>query len=390
MTGAFARRGWPGRPAGPPAIRARRVRPHRPLLGASFAAWLIAGAADPAAAYRYYPEWDVLAAEAVRWRPDDFPLRFHLQDNVPEFLDGARWREIVQGALGQWSAIPSAEVSLRLAPGLTPPAAGGGAFGDGADANDGRFTIGWLPPDGLPGPLAYAVLTWSDRRRMTSCDIVFVTATFMQLAEAGVTAAEVERVIRTTILHEVGHCLGLNHTEPAPVWQGPNPDLPGASMVTLPVAGGFRPDTVMSYALSRPLRLSEDDIVGVSLLYPAPGFLESRGAVAGDVVRGPDPSIFAYVQAVYPGAEPRLGPGAYASKTGHFRLSGLRPGPVLLWIHPLLIHGPVAQAVLLQDIYLASRDPASLDILDQWQWVRIEAGTVVGLPASELVTGRSQ
>ena len=362
----------------------------RAMLAATFAAWLFAGTVDPAAAYRYYPDRDVLAAEAVRWWPEDFPLGFHLQDNIPQFLDEGRWREIVEGALRQWSAIPSAEISLRLAPGLTPSPDDDGEFGDGADASDGRFTIGWLPDDAGVGPLAYAVLTWTDRLRLTSCDIVFVAGTFQQLAEAGATPSELERTVRTTILHEVGHCLGLNHTEPAPVWQGPHPDLPGTSDVTLPVAPGFRPDTVMSYALSRPLRLSEDDATGVSLLYPAPGFLESRGAVAGDVVRGSDPSLFAYVQAVYPGAEPRLGPGAYAGKTGHFRLSGLRPGPVLLWIHPLLIHGPVAQSVLLGDIYLASRDPDSLDIQDQWQWVRIEAGTVVGLPASEVVTGRSQ
>jgi hypothetical protein len=368
-----------------PAAVLRCLRHSLPLIGAT---GFIAGLADPAVAYRFFPkDRDVAAAEAVRWWAEDFPLRFQLQDNVPEFVDETRWREIVSGALRQWSGIATAEVSLGLEPGLAPPAGGG----DGTDATDGEFTIGWLTDEGFAGggALAYAVLQWSSDRRLDSCDIVFVTATFQRMIEDGVPLEAVEREISATALHEVGHCLGLDHTEPHPGWPSPDPLFPESVDVVLPAAPGFRPDTVMSYALSRPDRLSEDEVVGASLLYPAPGFLESRGAVAGDVVRGSVPSRFAYVQAVYPGAEPRMGPGTFASKHGHYQLYGLRPGPVLLWIHPLLIHGPLAHGLIFSDIFFASRDPDSLDILDQWQWVHIEAGTVVGMPPFETVTGRS-
>jgi len=132
---------------------------------------------------------------------------------------------------------------------------------------------------------------------------------------------------------------------------------------------------VMSYSNSYGLELPEDDTVPVSLLYPAPGFLESRGAVRGSVVLEERPAAFAYLQAVRPGASgilARPGPGTFADENGMFHLEGLSPGHWMLWVHPILITRRNAHGMT----ELADEAGAS-DFLDQMRWVRIEAGEVL-------------
>lgn len=350
------------------------------------AAGIVLGAAE-ARAYRFElggasPSRIAAAAEANRWAPEDFPLRFHLQDNIPEFLEEAEWRQLVRNAFARWNAVRTAAIELLLEPGLVAPA----MSEDGTDLNDGRFTIGWrLPRDEGEGGLVLigqAMVSgewWT--RRLTSCDIVIGDA-FQAWIDDGVARTSVIEELASTVLHEVGHCLGLAHTEPHPVprffFSENLTGLTGAP------ASRFGPDTVMSYAEAVPLELSADDAVGVSLLYPAPGWLQRTGAVSGRLLRDSDPVAFAYVQAVYPGLRPRMGPGVFADADGAFLLEGLDPGPVLLWVHPILSQSANAHPYMLG----YALEEGMLDVLDQLQWVRVEEGATLGLPAFHLVSGR--
>ena len=339
------------------------------------------GAAE-VGAYRFSfasdsPSRIAAAAEANRWAPKDFPLRFHLQDNIPEFLDEAEWRQLVRDALARWNAVQTAEIELILEPGLVPPA----MTENGADIHDAMFTIGWRPPGGL-GLTGQAVVHgewWT--RRLTSCDIVMGN-TFQTWIDNGTERASVMEKLVYILLHEMGHCLGLEHTEPHPVPRFFfSEDL--ANRTGVP-ASRFGPDTVMSYTQAFPVELSADDAVGVSLLYPSPGYLERRGSVSGRLLLDADPVSFAYVQAVYPGSRPHMGPGVFADADGAFRLEGLDPGPLLLWVHPILLQGPNAHPYMLDH----AREEGVLNVLDQWQWVRVEEGTTISLPPFHLVSGR--
>ena len=137
-------------------------------------------------------------------------------------------------------------------------------------------------------------------------------------------------------MHEIGHCLGLGHVPPNPVWLGQDansPDWP-AGFLPEPLAG-LSSDPQMSTAASYGVPgLTLDDRIGVSLLYPAPGFLEERGSIGGRL-RDPggrnrrrsctcSPWDYASGAAVF-------GPGAFADERGQFPPRGPagRSGPPL-------------------------------------------------------------
>ena len=148
----------------------------------------------------------------------------------------------------------------------------------------------------------------------------------------------------------------------------------------------FGPDTVMSYAAAGAPCYQRTMSSRSPCCTRRAGYTDSKGAVSGWLGRDFDPVPFAYVQAVYPGSRPRMGPGAFSDSTGYFHLEGLDPGSVLLWVHPILVQGAVAHERMLNHV----RDLDAPDILDQWQWVRVERGKVVGAPAFELASGRSR
>ena len=324
-------------------------------------------AAPPGGAYRFMPRSpDALipAAEAaIRWDADAMPIPFEVLDvDRPGVLGAGAWRSLARQSLSRWQSVGTSSVRLDL---VESPSSE-----EGESGRNGRNEIRF--DHSFTGIAGFAHV-WSkhgfsrDGDRIVECDVILDPT----IREHWVSEGAVEERIGTTLAHEIGHCLGLLHTEPYPFpnqlsapWQAP----------------GFLPSPLMSYAFRVGPGLTEDDEVAVSLLHPGPGFATARGAIAGRLVLDEEPVIFAYVQAVRPGADARPGPGVFADENGAFLLEGLRPGPILLWIHPILLVNGAGSAYLMAEAEAAGM----LAIQDAWRFVVVNAGETQVVPDIQL------
>ena len=354
-------------PGGMNSFRRDRVAPRLVRLGAGLVVGGTLVAAPEAPAYRlmHDREGAILGGEsgAFRWPDDAWPLRYRLLENdllpVDVFADHDAWREFLGAAFQQWNDIPTAEVDIRLEG--EPVMQRDGSDGDGIN------TIGFSADLEATGGRINGRVSWVlEGDRLVGCDVMVNPA-------YPATLPEEDRLEKLTglVLHEIGHCLPLLHSDPMPMTI--HVELPGVNLT------GFSPDPAMSYGNFRE-SLTVDDMVAASLLYPAPEFRDSTGGLTG-TVRFDDgaPVRYIYAQAVEIGStRPRAGPGMFTDEDGRFLVEGLRPGPVMLWFHPSVIPG-AHQFV----------GEFAFWFQDQWLFAEVTAGETTEVPAIALRRGRA-
>ncbi len=118
----------------------------------------------------------------------------------------------------------------------------------------------------------------------------------------------------TTMTHEFGHALGLQHT------------LTSACM-----------STYVTRSTTKAMPLGADDVAGISLLYPTPGYLATTGSITGRVTLNGNGVSLASVVAISPITGVAI--SNLTNPDGTYRIDAIPPGPqgnyYLVYTHPL-------------------------------------------------------
>ena len=188
-----------------------------------------------------------------------------------------------------------------------------------------------------------------------------------------------------TFVHEFGHCLGLQHADAfSRSWALPWAIAPSWDDPAMSYGYKLRSDGRRFDPRHRERGyMTVDDVIGASLLRPAPGALLSTGGVSGNVRIAEEPAGHVSVWAL-----PLRGDalpdrvGAFSDQDGAFLIEGLPPGDYVLSLQP--VNFQTANEDLIR-----SDAPSNLDDSVALRPFRVEAGRTTRFPDLEIRRGRA-
>lgn len=280
------------------------------MTWARMAAGLLIGVVLAAQASGYYHFLHVsrgitgLQAIPERFDLDALPdetVYFYLSSERPKLPANDTYEGFVsqvRQALGVWDSVATSRLRVAYG-GLTDGALPG-------ETSAGEIVFAELPPGvvGLGGPVVRA------QARKGFVPIVRSRVILSNDLAQGRPRASFSEAFFNSLVHEIGHALGLQHT------------LASSAMST----GTTR-------ATTRAIPLAADDAAGLSALYPAAELTQIYGAAEGRVTtRSGAPVALASVVALHPGGDVV---SALSDSEGRYRIEGLSPGSHLLYAHAL-------------------------------------------------------
>jgi hypothetical protein len=244
------------------------------------------------------------------------PIGYFVSDRSGNGVTAADLAAALQRATSTWSNVASANVRFSFQ-GMTAAVPEGG---------DARNTIGFLDRPDLDRVLgATSFMVDATTGSIYEADIFFNTRFAFSVAPNG----QADRMdLESVALHELGHMIGLGHSgigETERTGSGGRRVLgSGAVMFPIALSPGATADRV----------LQEDDIAGVSDLYPNASAALETGGLVGRVTRNGQGVFGAHVVAFNP--ESGLLVGNFTlNDRGEFVIARLPPGAYILRAEPI-------------------------------------------------------
>jgi Matrixin len=251
---------------------------------------------------------------ALKWART--PVRYFVSDRGVPGVTPIELQAAVARAFATWQAVPSASIAYQFV----------GVTGALPLEEDGQSTLGFLARPELDRVLAStSFLIDQSTGELLESDIFFNSGFRWSVAPAG----ESGRFdLESVALHEIGHMSGLGHS--------------ALGETELQAEGGRR--VIASEAVMFPIAypsgnvsgrsLRDDDVAGISDVYPDNDFTATTGSVSGTVTRNGRGVLGAHVVAF----DLRTGSlvGSFSlNDQGRFLIAGLSPGPHVIRVEPL-------------------------------------------------------
>ena len=328
-----------------------------PVLGFAVLLSAMPPGSDLGEAYRLATSRDQVripsAMEARRWSKDAWAPGQELVIHVANDPDWAvRFDSpedalpYVAEAMALWSAVAGTDIRWRV----------GGLHDGEENAFDGRNVVSV----GHQGTYVATTLIVDERGHFETveCDVV-LDVLHVEIRDSYPDADRDDRR-DGPLIHELGHCLGIDH-----------PAISPTVLRTLPWSKSsvWIEDPRMSYGVHRGEALLPDDLTAALLVRPLPGSVETTGSISGALTLDGAPAPFVVVDVLLSdGRRARPAASVFSNRRGEFLAEGLPPGDYFLWIHPL------KNASANPD--LAERAPAGIDDLVTLQPIPVRAGEV--------------
>jgi hypothetical protein len=251
---------------------------------------------------------------ALKWTR--VPVRYFVSDRGVPGVAPADLQAAAGRAFATWQAVPSASIAYQFV----------GFTGALPLEDDGQSTLGFLARPELDRVLASTDFLFDvSTGELLESDVFFNSAFRWSVAAAG----ESGRFdLESVALHEIGHMSGLGHSALGET----ELQAEGGRRVIAAEAAMFPIAYPSGNVSGRSLR--DDDVAGISDLYPDNNFTATTGSVSGTVTRGGRGVLGAHVVAF----DLRTGSlvGNFSlNPQGGFSIAGLSPGPHVIRVEPL-------------------------------------------------------